>query len=143
MCNVYRVERRFYLVDLPGYGYARLAKRQRTELRALIASYLETRRTLAGIVWLLDIRHPPSRDDAAMADLLIRIARPVLVALTKADKITRSRRLSRLAALAEAVGVPPEQCVLTSAVSREGIRMLQDAIGALAQGHHPPARVES
>lgn len=136
-CNVYRVEQRYYLVDLPGYGYARLSKRRRAELRVLIESYLRSLRPVAGVVWLLDIRHAPSGDDGAIADLLASGRRPVLVALTKADKIARGRRSERLAALAGAVGVPTDQCVLTSAVKREGIRTLQASVDALARGFPP------
>ncbi len=120
-------------MDLPGYGYARLSKRMRAELRALISSYLESRRELAGVVWLLDIRRTPSEDDHAIGELLTRRGRPVLVAVTKADKIARARRPARLAALADAVGVPPDQCVLTSAVNRDGLHTLRESISALVQ----------
>ena len=80
----------FYLVDLPGYGFARAGKTARAGYRRLVDRYLLERPTLAGVVWLLDARHEPSKDDLEMQDLLARSERPVLVALTKGDKLTRS-----------------------------------------------------
>ena len=74
----------FYLVDLPGYGFARAGKAARAGYRRLVDRYLLERPTLAGVVWLLDVRHEPSKDDRDMQELLVRSGRPVLVALTKA-----------------------------------------------------------
>jgi GTP-binding protein len=130
-CNVFRVAERYYLVDLPGYGYARLAGAERRRLGQLIDAYLANRRSLAGVVWLLDMRHDPSVDDARAARNLVTHGRPVLVALTKADKVPRGRRPERIAAIGKAVGIPEDQCVVTSARTREGIAELRDAINGL------------
>ncbi len=124
-CNVYRVDDAYYLVDLPGYGYARASKETRSSLRRLIRAYIERREALAGVVWLLDIRHDPSADDLAMGDLLSERGRPVLVALTKADKIPSGRRHERLTAIARAVGIEEDQCLITSIVKKEGIQSLR------------------
>lgn len=124
-CNVYRVDDAYYLVDLPGYGYARASKETRSSLRRLIRAYIERREALAGVVWLLDIRHDPSADDLAMGDLLSARGRPVMAALTKADKIPRGRRHERLTAIARAVGIEEDQCLITSTVKQEGIESLR------------------
>jgi GTP-binding protein len=133
-CNVYRVDEAYYIVDLPGYGYARAGKRQRAAFRKLIYDYLGNRRQLEGVVWLLDIRRDPSDDDLAMAEFLAEHARPVLLALTKADKVARSRRSPRVASIAERVGVAEEQCVVTSVQKKEGIGELRDAVAELVRG---------
>jgi GTP-binding protein len=128
---VYDADARFRLVDLPGYGYARASKAERRGLSRLIRSYLSSREQLAGIIWLLDIRRDPSRDDLDMADLLADRGVPVLVAVTKADKISRGRRSERVRSILDAVGVPEEQCIVTSATTREGVLDLRDSLEAL------------
>jgi GTP-binding protein len=131
---VYDVESRYWIVDLPGYGYTRASKTERRGLSRLITSYLSNRQGLAGVIWLLDIRRDPSRDDLAMADLLIDRGIPVLVAVTKADKMSRSRRQERVQAILSQIGVAEEQCVVTSAASREGVVDLRDSLEALVTG---------
>lgn len=132
-CNVYLVDDTYYLVDLPGYGYARRSKQERRHFRRLLEDTVTGRERLAGVVWLLDIRHEPSDDDLAMADLMASHQVPVLVALTKADKVPRGRRAQRRAAIAAALRVPDDQCVTTSAEERLGIDELREAIETLVR----------
>jgi GTP-binding protein len=120
----------FYLVDLPGYGFARAGKAARAGYRRLITRYLGERPTLAGVVWLLDIRHGPSRDDLEIQDLLIESGRPVLAVLTKADKLTRTAAGVRARELAAALGLQEDQVQLTSVRSRLGIDDLAQSIMA-------------
>lgn len=129
---MYRVAGTCYFVDLPGYGYARASKRARAGFQRLLAAYVADRGPLAGVIWLLDLRRDPSAEDLAMAALLVRRGVPVLVALTKADKVPRGGRGARARAIADAVGVPEDQCVLTSARRNEGIGSLRDATLTLA-----------
>jgi GTP-binding protein len=124
----------FYLVDLPGYGFARASKSARLAYRALVDGYLIGRAELAGVVWLLDIRHQPSVDDLEMQQTLIESGRPVLAALTKADKLTRSAQSSRARELAKAVGLPQDQIHPTSARTRLGISELAESIVAAIGG---------
>lgn len=131
--NVYTVDEAYYLVDLPGYGYARTSKQERAGFRRLLEGCLTGREALAGAVWLLDIRHAPSRDDRAMGELLAAHAVPVLIALTKADKLPVGQRTTRRRELALATGVPADQCILTSAKTKLGIPDLRDSIEALAR----------
>ena len=128
---MYDVEGRYYLVDLPGYGYARAPKGERAAFRRLLERYLTGRDALAGAVWLLDIRHDPSRDDQAMGDLLAAHQMPVLVALTKSDKLPLGRRRDRRRVIAGAVGIPEEQCIMTSARTNLGIADLRASIEEL------------
>jgi GTP-binding protein len=124
----------FYLVDLPGYGFARAGKAARAGYRRLVERYLLERPMLAGVVWLLDVRHDPSREDQAMQELLAQSGRPVLVALTKADKLTRSARTERVGAIAVALGLQEDQIQLTSSASRLGIAELAASIVAAVGG---------
>jgi GTP-binding protein len=130
---VYDANGRIYLIDLPGYGYARTAKSVRRGLSRLITDYLSNREHLAGVVWLLDIRRDPSTEDLEMANLLASRGVPVLVAVTKADKLSRGPRRERVDAILEAVGVPEEQCVVTSARTREGVQELRESVLSLLE----------
>ena len=119
-----------YLLDLPGYGYARARKADREAFRRLVHHALRRER-LAGVVWLLDLRREPSPDDRAMQDLLAEGGCPVLAALTKADKLPQSQRRSRERDLRAILGVPEDQVVVTSARTGEGMAELREAIGSL------------
>lgn len=122
---------RWYLVDLPGYGFARASHTERAAFRKLVDAYVATRPRLAGAVWLLDIRRDPSPDDLNMAALFDSRGVPVLAALTKVDKLNRGQRNPRITAILAAVGLPEDQAVVTSALSGEGIDDLRDSITAL------------
>jgi GTP-binding protein len=120
-------------VDLPGYGFSRASKADRAGYRKLVTGYLRGRETLAGIVWLLDIRHPPSREDRELQELLVESGRPVLVALTKADKLTRSALRQRERELADALELGSDQIQVTSSRSVWGIAELASSIVAAAK----------
>lgn len=134
--NVYDVDDRFYLVDLPGYGYARHSQTIRAQLLRLIADYLSERTTLAGVVWLLDIRRDPSPDDREFLRRLAERDVPTLLALTKADKMPYGHRVERRRALLRQLGAPEEQAILTSARSRIGVTELRAAVDAFLARRH-------
>ena len=136
LLNFYRLPS-FYLVDLPGYGFAKASKTARAGYRKLVTEYLRKRGSLAGVVWLLDIRHQPSADDREMQQLLIESGRPVLAVLTKADKLTRSGLPPRVRDLAQALGLQQDQVQLTSSHSKLGISELATSIVAAAGGETP------
>ena len=89
--NFYLVNDEFYLVDVPGYGYARVSQKKRQEFGEMIHDYLETRPNLKGLVILIDSRHEPTKDDIAMYNYAQYLNLPILVVCTKIDKIKRSQ----------------------------------------------------
>ena len=89
--NFYLVNDEFYLVDVPGYGYARVSQKKRQEFGEMIQDYLETRPNLKGLVILIDSRHEPTKDDIAMYNYAQYLNLPILVVCTKIDKIKRSQ----------------------------------------------------
>jgi GTP-binding protein len=129
LLNFYRLPD-LYLVDLPGYGFARSSKSSRVGYRRLILDYLRTRHRLSGIIWLLDIRRDPSPEDREMQELLIESGRPVLAVFTKADKLTRSALTARARELARALDLRPEQIELTSSQTGLGIAELGASVAA-------------
>jgi GTP-binding protein len=131
--NVFRIDTSYYFLDLPGYGYARAGKVQRAAFRGLLKHALR-REWLRGVVWLLDIRHPPSADDWSMQETLAEGETHVLAALTKADKLSTSERNTRAQELQQALELPEDQVVVTSAETRAGIAELREAIEGLVRG---------
>lgn len=130
--NVYALADRVHIVDLPGYGYARLPAAERLALSRLLRAYVAGR-DLSGLVWLLDIRREPSAEDLAMRDLLTERRARVIVALTKVDKAGRGARRERVARIRGALGLelPEEALILTSARTGEGVEDLRRAIERL------------
>jgi GTP-binding protein len=132
--NFFKVNGSFVLVDLPGYGYARISKERRAEWRPLIESYLRSTDQLHGVVQLLDSRHDPTADDLQMLDYLGEIGVPTIIVLTKIDKLAARERSRRRADIARAIAAEDDQIVEFSATTGEGRNELAEAIeGLLAQ----------
>ncbi len=131
--NFYDVDGRFFLVDLPGYGFAKAPSEVRQKWGPLIESYLATSRRLLGVVVLVDCRHGPSDDDAQMVDYLARLEIPALFVLTKVDKLNRSEQEEALREARDALGVPRDQLLATSALSGEGTDDLWASLTALVE----------
>src|SRR5688500_3053554 len=129
--NFFRVNDAFHLVDLPGYGYARVSKGARAAWRPLIEGFLRTSAHLRGVVQLIDARHAPSRDDFHMLEFLGSLGVPTIIVATKVDKLTRAERGPRLVELAAQLGVEDEQLIPVSARTGEGRDDLAQAIVSL------------
>ena len=126
--NFFRVNNEFVLVDLPGYGYARISKERKSEWKPLIESYLRRTTQLRGIVLLLDIRRDPSDDDRAMLDFLAETEVPAIVALTKTDKVSRVAAREKAADVSRILALDSEQVIPFSATTGEGRVELLEAI---------------
>lgn len=137
LVNVFRLPG-LYLVDLPGYGFARASKTARSGFRQLLDGFVQHRDTLAGVVWMLDIRRELSAEDEIVRGLLADSGHPVLAVLTKIDKLGRVAIRERTLTLAGELGLPAEELQPTSVVTGEGVADLGESILALAdQGTHP------
>ena len=126
--NFFRVNNGFVLVDLPGYGYARISKEKKAEWRPLIGEYLRRTTQLRGIVLLLDIRREPSDDDRAMLDFLADVGVPTILALTKSDKLSKAAAQARAAEISRALSLEPDQVIQFSSQTGEGREELLEAI---------------
>lgn len=87
--NFYKVNNELYLVDVPGYGYAKVSKKQRAVFGEMIQDYLETRADLKGLILLVDARHNPTADDINMFNYALYLDIPILVVATKMDKLKK------------------------------------------------------
>ncbi len=128
--RVERSDREVHFVDLPGYGYAKVSKAERRSWQQLIESYLEGRPTLRAAVLLQDLRRDLSDDETLLIDWLRERDIPVLLAITKVDKLKPMRRAARLRELAQAIDLPAERVVATSSEARIGLDELWRAIDA-------------
>lgn len=131
--NFFRVNNSFVLVDLPGYGYARISKERRATWRPLIEGYLRASPTLRGIVQLLDVRHAPTDDDRQLFDMLADIGVPAIVAVTKTDKIAKPKVRERLHELAVELELDEDQMIPFSAVTGAGRDELAEAVMSLLE----------
>ena len=136
--NFFRINNGFVLVDLPGYGYARVSKEKKSGWKPLIESYLKRTTQLRGIVLLLDIRREPSDDDLAMLDFLAETEVPTIVALTKKDKLTKAAALERAAKISRSLALGSEQVIPFSAQTGEGRVELLEAITELVEAVPKP-----
>jgi GTP-binding protein len=115
--NFFGIDDRLVLVDLPGYGYARVSQAAREAWRPLVESYLGTRGVLAGVVLIVDVRRGLEEEEHQLLEFLVALAVPVLVLATKIDKLNRSAQTKALRALAaSALPVVP-----FSAVTGDGV----------------------
>ena len=131
--NFFRVNNGFVLVDLPGYGYARVSKEKKSGWRPLIESYLRRTTQLRGIVLLLDIRREPSDDDRAMLDFLAELEVPTIVALTKTDKLSKTAARERVSEISRLLALETDQVIPFSAATGEGRVELLEAITELVE----------
>ena len=131
--NFFRVNELFMLVDLPGYGYAKISKDRKAAWKPLIAGYMRNSPYLRGVVQLLDVRHDPTADDRVMLDFLAELGVPTLLALTKVDKLGRAARAKRITELCEAYGVDEDQVIPFSAHENIGRDELAGALVSLIE----------
>jgi GTP-binding protein len=121
----------FYLVDLPGYGFARVPKELRVRWQPLIHGYLSRSEELVGVVQLVDLRTGPSPDDLQSVDYLAELGVPVLFAFTKADKLTRTERDKQFAKAVKKLGIDSGQAIAFSATKGDGRDELLETLGSL------------
>lgn len=119
--NYYNINDELYLVDLPGYGYAKVSEKEKQQWGKLIERYLYSSKQLKAVFLLIDIRHDPSANDKMMYDWIVSKGyRPIIIA-TKLDKIKRSQKEKHLKAIRQGIGVLPEtEIVPFSALSKQG-----------------------
>ena len=135
--NFFSVNNTFALVDLPGYGYARISKERQAEWKPLIEGFLRRSPALRGIVQLLDVRRDPSDDDRQMLDLLADVGVPTIICATKVDKLSRGAAAARVKEIATELALDDDQIIPFSAVTGEGRDELAAALVSLLEQTAP------
>ncbi|MCL6477769.1 MAG: ribosome biogenesis GTP-binding protein YihA/YsxC [Peptococcaceae bacterium] len=122
----------FYLVDLPGYGYARVPERMKVEWGVLIRNYLENRKNLAAVVLILDIRHRPTDLDLQTYQWLQKERRPSILVATKADKLSKNQANNQIREIKKVLGLEAQKPLITfSAKTGQGREELLDLMEAV------------
>ncbi len=103
--NFFLVNKDFYFVDVPGYGYAKVSKKQREEFGKMIESYLMNRKELVRAFMIVDLRHKPSEDDSLMYNFLKHFSIDVTVIATKADKVRKTHLNKHINVVEQTLGL--------------------------------------
>lgn len=129
--NFFMVNERFMLVDLPGYGYAKVPRRVQAGWRSMVETYLQERQFLRAIVHIVDIRHPPTELDQQLREWLLHEGVAVVTVATKSDKLKRGQRAVHAQTVRRTLGMPDEEpLLLFSAQTREGRQQLWNRLAA-------------
>lgn len=119
--NFFLINEILYFVDVPGYGYAKVSKKEREAWGKMIETYITSREQLKAVILLVDLRHPPSVDDRTMYDFLKYYEIPVIVVATKADKIPKSKWQKHIKIAKETLEFDPQDTmILFSSETGEG-----------------------
>ncbi len=122
------------IVDLPGYGYAKVAKSEKSRWSDLISGYLAADRDIRLIFLLIDMRHPPSKLDLQMISYMVECELPFLIVLTKADKLNRTQRAERMEAFQTEIPYFSQIHVIPfSSITNEGVAEVQAVLEEIAQ----------
>lgn len=129
--NFYRVGEVDF-VDLPGYGYAKVAKREKHRWSELIEGYFQAERNVGLVLLLVDMRHPPTTLDLDMMDYLMKTEYPFVIVLTKSDKLSKRQREERLEALQQELPCENVTVIPVSSQTGEGIDTLREILDEIA-----------
>ncbi len=132
--SFFHINDNFYFVDVPGYGYAKVSKKQREEFGEMIEGYITTRKNLKSVIMLVDSRHKPSSDDILMYDFLKYYEIPVIVVGTKLDKIGRTKIKQQEKMIRSELKLDSNDKVfLVSSETKEGIEEVRDYVNEIQQ----------
>ena len=126
--NFYLINDFFYLVDAPGYGYAKVSKQLKNKFGLIMEDYLESRKDLKMVFMLIDFRHKPTEDDVLMYNYLKHYNIPVTIVCTKADKVSRNSHEKSLNIISKTLDVNKEDLILFSSVTKMGKQEIYNQI---------------
>jgi GTP-binding protein len=126
--NFYLINKEFYFVDLPGYGYAKISKSEKAGWGKIMEMYLKERKELCNIFLLVDIRHEPTNDDKAMYDWIKYYGYDCTIIATKADKISRGKYQKHISIIRKKLGLKDEKIIPVSSLKKTGFDTLWEEI---------------
>ena len=137
LINVFLINDAFHLIDLPGYGFAKVDKAEKKRWGNMMENYFHQTTHLRHVFQLVDIRHEPTADDIAMAGFYRAMAIPFTVVATKSDKISRGARSKQLAPICRAMLVQPWEIIVFSSEDHTGREILLERMEAVLQEPAP------
>ena len=138
LVNLYLINESFFLVDLPGYGFAKAPKQEKQKWAEMIEGYLKASKNLKRVFQLVDIRHAPTEDDQLMVEYLRHYEIPFTVVATKADKLSKAQRGRSIPVICRTLAVQPWEIIAYSSEDGTGREALLD----LLESEVAPPRAE-
>lgn len=138
LLNFFAINEAVYFVDLPGYGFARAPKSVRKQWQPMVHGYLRGRSTLNAVVWLLDVRRDPSREDLEFLDWLEECEIPTIPVITKVDKVSRNELPRRVAKIAASTGLDEDLFTPFSVKNNQGHSELWELISTVVETESQP-----
>ena len=120
LINFFQINTAFAFVDIPGYGYARVPAAVQKKWGPMIEKYLSTRKTLKGVVLIMDVRRQPREEEAHLIEWLNYYTIPIIFVLTKADKLSKTKQIKQQQTIADTLLFSKNDLILFSAKSRQG-----------------------
>lgn len=134
LINFFMINKKFYFVDLPGYGYAKISKSQKDSWRKIIETYLTRREQLKAIILLLDSRHKPTSDDVTMYNWIKYYKYNVIVVATKIDKLSKNQLNKNLKIIRDTLDLDSNHKILTfSSLNKFGKDQLLNEIEGIIE----------
>lgn len=118
--NFFLINNEFYIVDVPGYGFARVSKKLKNKFGMIIEDYLESRHNLRNVFMLIDFRHKPTSDDIMMYDFLKYYEIPVTIICTKVDKVKKSSHKKNMDIILKTLNIKEDDIILFSSITKVG-----------------------
>ena len=143
LLNFFAINDQFYLVDLPGFGFAKVPMAVKKEWGPMVRTYLEQRKGLKALVLLFDIRRVPRQEELQLLDWLEEFEIPTIPIITKVDKISRSQRSKQIRPILEATGLSLDAFTLFSALTKEGREEIWQRIEAALAPEEPQTEESS
>ncbi|AMB99810.1 GTP-binding protein [Aerococcus urinaehominis] len=135
--NYYQIEDAFYLVDVPGYGYAKVSKTEKEKWAKMLSRYFETRQNLEAVFLVVDFRHEPQKNDIQMKEFFDAHNIPYFVIATKTDKVKKSQWNKHLSQIYKGLGLETiDQILPFSSETGEGREEAWEVIAALLEGEY-------
>ena len=131
LINFFMINNAFSFVDIPGFGYAKVPPAIKKQWGPMVETYLSTRKTLRGIVVIVDVRRTPGNEELDLLDWLNHYEIPSILVVTKTDKLSRSKQQIQKRRIADALSLNSEDLLMFSAKTRQGKKALWNSISSL------------
>ncbi|GJM57360.1 ribosome biogenesis GTP-binding protein YihA/YsxC [uncultured Dubosiella sp.] len=143
LINFFTIDGCWTLVDVPGYGYAKMSKGQLEKLGKMMDDYFLNRKNIAGVIQLVDGRHEPTADDLDMVSFFREMKYPIIVAATKIDKVPKTKRIAAMKKIAQKLQLPLKSICPVSSVEKTGFDKVEELIGEKLEQYKNKAKEES
>lgn len=128
LINFFLIDESWMLVDVPGYGYAKMSKETLMKLGRMMDDYFNHRHQISCVIQLVDARHEPTRDDLEMISTMKELGLPVVIVATKIDKVAKTKRIKALKQISQAVHIPMSQVFSVSSTEKLGFEEVRKFI---------------